>query len=272
MAVFPIESQGPVTVTNGNNVLFTPYEYNAATEAPQSFIHIYNIAPKEFHLAHPLFPKFYAPACPTGKRYVDVHSLRHPYPQFDVDAEGNPVTRSWHADRIAMDIVSPDNRTLDQNASIGETTSVGNNYNQQGLFWSRNNPPLESELKDAEKRLETFYRGLLEKATALEVSAPSRIPDTINADYHLAADYFGENYSWHKQRVAKKPEVAKSECPNCGEEIKAGAPYHFVEGVACVNDWKRAVESGIKKKSDVPEGREWWPVDPAVKELSKMVK
>ena len=264
MAVHPIESQGPTVIINTEKVLFTPYEFNAAVEEPKGFVHIYTIVHKEFNLTHPLFPHFFVPKCPTGEKYLKVASLRHPYPQFDRDADDNPVTRAWFADRIAMDLLSPDNRSLDQNAIATDSLSQGNNYNLQGLFWSKNNPPTAVELKDANTRLEKYYRGLLERAVALESTNPAALPDTINENYHLAADYFGEQYSWHKKRVAVKPEVVvvKDECPNCGAEVRKGSAFHFdPESGICVIDWKRAYEAGKVKKDDVPEGKQWWIAD-----------
>ncbi len=139
------------------------------------------------------------------------------------------------------------------------TFSSGNNYNQQGLFWSKNDPPTEQELKEAELRLEKFYRGLLEKATATETAAPNQLPDLINDHYRLAADYFGEEYSWHKKRIVKKSETAKEQCPNCGGEIKTGVAFHFdPESGICVIDWKRAYNAGKVKKEDVPDDFQWW--------------
>jgi hypothetical protein len=266
MAVYPIESQGAVKPVS-EQVLFNSYEFVASLEEAKSFVHIYTIASKKFELSHPVIGKIHVPKCPTGERYYKVASIRHPYPQFTKDEDGKPVVHSLYADRIVMDMLSPDNRTLDQNAVITDSFSLGNNYNQQGLFWSKNNPPTEAELKDAEKRLETRYRNLLEAAVAIESQNPADLVNHINEDYRLAADYFGEEYSWHKKRAAKKPEAIKEECPNCGTEVRKGAAFHFdAESGICVIDWKRAYEAGKVKKADVPEGKEWWTAADTAKE------
>jgi hypothetical protein len=138
-----------------------------------------------------------------------------------------------------------------------DSYAIGTDLRAQGVFWTRNNPPTEAEVAKAHKRIEKYYRGLLEKATALEYSNPKELAERLqNEDYHLAADYFGEEFSWHKKRVKKVAPVVKSECPNCGNEIKRGIAFHFDPDTGlCVLDWKRAYEAGKVKLEDVPESK-----------------
>jgi hypothetical protein len=82
---------------------------------------------------------------------------------------------------------------------------------------------------------------------ALEVSDPKALNEALGKDDHLAAEYFGEEFSWH--RVAQR----KAECPNCMQDIKQGAAFHFLpNGRACVLDWDKAIASGAVDASDRP--------------------
>jgi hypothetical protein len=54
-----------------------------------------------------------------------------------------------------------------------------------------------------------------------------------------------------------------NDCPGCGEPVK---PNIIIHTCGYVFDWKRAVEHGLKKKSEVPESFRWW-VKPAEEEL-----
>jgi hypothetical protein len=242
-------------------------EFYGSLPEVKYFVHVYNIAGREFFIQRPLIPKLKARACPAGERYIKVTSLRHPYLQLDHEDNdvSTPRFREHSAERIAQDICNPESLSLDQNVITADAFNLGGNLSTQGLFWSKNDPPTEEELKAVEKRLEIRYQTLLDTATALEkVNNGRDLYDRITPEWHAAADYFGIETSWHQKRTKKAPEVSKVECPNCGEPIKPGAPFHFVEGVACVNDWQRAVAAGVKKKSDVPEDFQWWKIEEPV--------
>jgi hypothetical protein len=233
---------------------------------PKYFVHIYNIAPKEFPISRTLFPRFTARACPAGERYIKVTSIRHPFPELDHESDDTSQIRIREhiAERVAQDICNPENTTLDQNLIVQNSFNIDGNLNLQGLFWSRNNPPTEAELKDAEKRLETYYRGLLSMATALERTNEKELYERKTPDWHDAADYFGVETSWH-QKQTRKVEVAKHSCPNCGDDIKAGAAFHRdSEGDLCILDWQRAYEAGRVTKEQVPESKIWWTVEAPV--------
>lgn len=227
---------------------------------PDYFVYLYSISNKEFERRlPPHIPRLLLRACPADKEYIEVARLAHPFEQNDRNVDtGDVIVRSHHAQKVAQDIVCPDAPNMDAPVSP-ESMSSGTDLRAQGLFWSLNNPPTDAEVKAAVQRKEKYYRGLLERATSLEYTNPAELAQRINEDYHLAADYFGEEYSWHKQRVRKS--VSKVPCSVCGEDIKPGVAFHKDDaGDYCILDWKRAYEAGRVTLKQVPASHAWLPV------------
>ena len=150
--------------------------------------------------------------------------------------------RAHVGEKVAQSICNPNNHSLNQDAVPPEQsiTGYGVDLNAQGVFWSRNNPPTEEEISKAEARRERYYQGLLERARTLEISNPKELEGLINQDYHMAANFFNVETSWHKKMVKFE------ECPNCGEQVKPGVAYHKNSlGLLCIIDKKRAKDAGI---------------------------
>jgi hypothetical protein len=224
-------------------------------QTPQYWINIYNIAHRSFErrLGNHI-PCLKMRACPEGERYVHVAKIPHPFIEKWHDPDNGEIrTRGTPGERIAMDIVNPANTGIDLDAALSEDQSWmdggTDDYSRRGLFFSRNDPPTDDEVKKAYARMEKFYRAKLQQARVL--AQQGRHLD-ITDEHHAAADYFQERASWHT--IAEVPSV----CNNCGEDMKAGAAYHVNSaGVLCVSDWRRAVESGVKKYDEVPEEKRW---------------
>jgi hypothetical protein len=226
---------------------------------PDLFVYIYSTSQKEFQVARPPhIPRLILKACPADQDYILAAKLAHPFEQSDRDVDTGEVRMRFHdARKIAQDILCPDAPDMDAAISPSSTSS-GNDLRIYGLFWSLNNPPTAEEIKKANGRREKYYRMLLERATSLEYTNPKELAERLNEDYHLAADYFGEEYSWHKQRVRKVVTVPKVPCSVCGEDIKPGVAFHKdSEGEYCILDWKRAYEAGRVTKKQVPESKRW---------------
>lgn len=226
---------------------------------PDYFVYIYSVSNKEYERCiPPMIPRLILKACPPESEYVECAKLAEPYEQADRDVDTGEVRMRFHnAQKVAQDICCPDAANMDAAVSA-ESRSSGMDLRAKGVFWSLHNPPLESEVKAAHKRVETNYRSLLERATALEYTNPKELAERINEEYHLAADYFGEEYSWHKARVRKVAAPAKAECPYCGDEIKPGVAFHKGEdGDLCILDWQRAHAAGKVTKKQVPEDKRW---------------
>jgi hypothetical protein len=230
-----------------------------AFRKPDYFVYIYSVSQKE-HIRRipPMIPQLVLKACPADQDYIQVARLAEPYEQADRDVDTGEVRMRFHnAMKIAQDIVCPDAPDIDSPVAVG-TMSSGTDYRAQGFFWSLNNPPLEWEVKKAHKRVETYYRGRLERNVALEYTNPKELAERLCEDDHLAADYFGEEYSWHKQRVRKVNAPAKIECSFCGDEIKPGVAFHKGDdGELCILDWRRAHAAGKVTKKQVPEDKRW---------------
>lgn len=229
-----------------------------AFRPPEYFVYIYSVSQKQFEVNRPPhIPRLILKGCREDKEYVECAKLAHPFEQSDRDVDNGEVRVRFHnASKIAIDILCPEAVDMDSALAPGANTV---DLRAQGLFWSRNNPPTAEEIKKAHGRREKYYRERLERATALEYTNPKELAERINEDDHLAADYFGEEYSWHKKRVKKAPPVAaKVDCPYCGESIKPGVAFHKTDdGEFCVLDWKRALESGRVTKKQVPEDKRW---------------
>jgi hypothetical protein len=216
---------------------------------PDYFVYIYSVADSD--LVRELPPQISRLTIPgRGKeRYKMATQLAHPWNQPDVDANGKRICHYLDATRLAMDICNPENTSSNQDLILDARNvfSEGNNYSRKGVFFSRHNPPLEAEIVAAEQRKETYYRTRLQRLRALEVSDPKALNETLGKDDHLAAEYFGEEFTWH--RVARR----KAECPNCGEGIKQGVAFHFLpNNRICVNDWDRAIAAGAVDAKDRP--------------------
>ena len=200
--------------------------------------------------------------------------IPQPYQQPDVEqVNGRIVAVAHDARRVAQDYCNASNTSLDQDLTIPPQNVFGwgNNLSKQGVFWiekekckfdskedeekNLNPHPPEEVIAKAEARREQYFRTLIDEARAVEISAPQELANTIMQDHHMAAEYFGEEYSWHKRRVQAV------QCPNCGEQKPKGRLFHKGEFGFCVEQsqaaWKAAVNSGVKTKADVPDDFKW---------------
>jgi hypothetical protein len=229
-----------------------------AFRTPKYFVYIYNVANREFERRlPPQIPRLILKACPPDQEYIQVAKLAEPFEQADRDIDTGEVRIRFHsAKAIAQDIVCCG--AADMDAAAPDAVAAGVDYRAKGLFWSLNNPPTAEEVAKANKRVEEFFRARLSRNTALEYTNPKELMERLGEDDHLAADYFGEEYSWHKQRVKKVTAAAKVECPYCGDQIKPGVAFHKGEdGELCILDWKRAYEAGKVTLKQVPEAKQW---------------
>jgi hypothetical protein len=160
-----------------------------------------------------------------------------------------------------MDILNPDNLGLDQDAVILNPTSIGNNLGEKGVFWSLNEVPTHEELQKAQKRMEEYYRRLVDKANTTQAAEPGKLPDILTPEHLAAAAYLEENFGmqfvWHT-RMARL-----EDCAICGEKAKAGVAFHRTDdGGVCVRDWARAVKAGARTRAQAFEATEdpqWAP-------------
>jgi hypothetical protein len=231
-----------MTKANNRNFNYTMQDY-LYSRKPDFWVYLYNVSEQSFDVFRPpLFASIRIPGRKRGEIYTTAARLPSPLlaPQGSVDTD-EISTQLLDTRRICMDIINPDNLSLDQNAVTAKPTNIGNNLGQRGVFWSLNSPPTEQEIKEAVVRMEKHFNSVLEKMKALETSDPKALLEAISPEAHTACDYFGVETSWHGRR--SRP----MDCPMCGERIKAGVAFHKLEdGGLCVLDWTRTVRAGAK--------------------------
>lgn len=236
-------------------------DFNAdanATRPPDYYLYVFNIAPRSFQVRRPpSFPLVTLAKCAVGKPYELVARVPSTVNEKWIDADsGEPRYKGITGERFATDLLNPANLGIDIWQEITDENESWidhgtDDLTRRGVFWTRNQVPSEEELAQAKSRMERHYRTLIAQAEDLSHD-PKRIKE-IGREHHAAADYFGLKATWHV--IAEAP----SFCPNCGEPIKAGLPYHRNSfGDKCVLDWKRTVAAGAAKKEDVPEELRWW--------------
>ena len=153
------------------------------------------------------------PACESGQTVSKPHILPSVVRSLYVDAlDGMTKSDDVKGEAFAEDLMRP--YMAGTPASIW---SVGQNWEDFGAFWTRNEVPTEEEIAAARAKLEKTYRSALAEATKLETIG--RLGDITPLMRH-AATYFEEDRSWNRQ--FKK----KVECPGCGEPAKAGIIQH----------------------------------------------
>lgn len=215
--------------------------------APEFYVYIHTISEREFIVQQPpLFPSVILPACKPGQKCSKVLAIPSPLNQIDREgAVGDLIVRAHDARMCAASLLNPNNPTLDQdrvtNMNVqGYAYGFGTNLHDQGLFWSLNEKATPEEIAKAEARRERYYRGLIEKARTLEISNPKELETLINQDYHMAAEFFHLETTWHHKYVKF------GECPLCGEQIKLGVAAHKNSlGTVCIIDKERAKQMGL---------------------------
>jgi len=232
---------------------------------PESYVYVWSVvdqrpAGSKLHrrfpplLAHLEIPELNPD---EGAKYKLVIRLSNPMNQFCMRENGERYIDSHDARRLAQDICNPDNLTLNQDIKLDPSRiySIGNDYGRLGVFWSLAPKPTDEELRKAIARKEEYYRARLMEARKLEMTNPKALFEYLGIIDHVAADYFQEEYTWH--RTPQRPVF----CPNCGETIKPGAAFHSspaLGGLLCIIDWKKAIVAGVKRHEDVPEEARWW--------------
>ena len=208
-------------------------------------VYLYTTSRREHVVEQPpLIPYLIIPACKDSEEYKLVIAIPHPMLQIERHPDKNEAIIYRHAaERVAQSICNPDNPSLDQDfVNARRPSAIGVNLNAQGVFWSRNNPPKAEEIEAARKRVEKYYRGLLETARTLEVANPKELESLLNQDYHMAAEYAYDRFPGYREIPWHPRQLEKVECPNCGERIKnKKLAYHVNSaGLVCVIDVERA--------------------------------
>lgn len=200
--------------------------------APEYVLYIYNIGPMSWVGANAISKgsagRYQIQACTPDAPFT--RPLIIPSIVIDTYMVENEIkTHSMRGEALCKDIVHP---------MLGKTWSVGQNLDDFGVFWSRNNPPKEQELLEARKKMELTFRAALTEATGLE--AIGRLQD-ITPIMRFAADYYKEDRPWNKiyRKIA--------ECPGCGGPVKPGIAVH---PCGAVLDWPQAIKLSMRTRED----------------------
>ena len=189
-----------------NDMSFSPD--NAAPHyAPPYKVYIFNLMPLEWKVEKGSAGTFIVKPCELGEPYSAPLVLPSVV-QDSYFVESELKVHSVSGEFMAQDIVHP---------TIGANWSFGQNLDDLGVFWTKNETPTEAEIAKARTRMEATGRKLLAMATSIETSG--RLDD-ITPLMRVFATYFGEDRSWN--RIYKK----LAECPGCGEAVKAGIIKH----------------------------------------------
>ena len=247
----------------------TDFNFNAneylLSRSQEYWVYLFSISERSYEIYRPPIIRHMLLIGKSPKaRYTLCARFPHPMNVPDASVDSSEISiKQMDARRFCMDVCNPDNLGLDQNAVISQVTSIGNNLSAKGVFWvtekdctfdesdkDRLRPiPPEKALEDAKKRMEVYYRTLVEKANTVHSSSPKDLPDTLTPEHLAAAEYleenFGMQFAWH-QRMARL-----ENCDRCGEKSKAGVAFHRMEdGGICVKDWDRAVKAGARSRAD----------------------
>lgn len=204
-----------------DSMIFTPD--SQVQYAPPYKVYIFNIGPLEHKVEKGSAGTYTIKACELGEELSEPLVL----PSVVMDSyfiESEMKTHNVSGEFMAQDIVHP---------TIGANWSFGQNLDDLGVFWTKSNPPKPEEIAKCRTRMEGTFRKLLSMATSIETSG--RLDD-ITPLMRIAASYFGEDRPWNK--IYKK----LSECPGCGDPVKAGVIKH-----ACgyIFDPDRALLAGM---------------------------
>jgi hypothetical protein len=188
-----------MTDANNHQYFLNTESFNLAAK-PTYKVWIYNVSRQTFKVEHPVLRNVTIWGNKTRKRYIMVASLPNivQIPLYNTDS-WEITAVPMRGERLAMDLINPDNLGLDQDAKLHYSTGIGRNLGEQGVFWSLNNPPKKEEVDAAVKRMETHYKNLLEKIKAVEeASIPNSLKDEVTPELHAAADYLNVSTSWHR--------------------------------------------------------------------------
>jgi len=228
-------------------------------------IYIYNVGPLEHNSPRPPnHPHMLLRKCPPDQPYLMVGQISHPFAETEVDPQNGEKKIRWtNGYREATRMLNPMNPGTDQNFNDPTGFHYGENLNALGCFWSKYEPGDERllpEVAEAVTRMERAFTKELEDMVAVEAEeGKDGARARRNRISMAASNYFKQSFSWNRLDLTgpKADTAGKHECPNCGEMVKVGVPYHALGGTVCVwpdaEAWARAVNAGVKKMEDVPE-------------------
>ena len=249
----------------------TVLEAQAPRESTR-FIYLYNILRGwDFQPVRqpPTFPNFKIPRCEPNERFAwtvlpEMVNEIYAKPGGGIGDQNSILYITRPGTEAANSLMNPDAHPSNpfeaqfrDISKFGNMDMQGKNLNAFGVWWSwtePDDPALEEEIAEMQKRVDGTMRGLIKKANRLdrEIVKPGQEggPGAITALMHFAMDYFHLQSKWHESNEHRIP------CPNCGEPVRMGIAYHKNEfGDRCIIDRERyeaAIELTRPKRQDIP--------------------
>ena len=189
------------------------------------YIYIFSLYPEKIVIERGSLGRITIQACPPGAPYNEPIRFGAVVSTTYFDAMTQTMkTDDTRAEFVAQDIVHP---------YLAGDWSVGQNREDKGVFWTKNEKPTQAELNAARVKMEKFLRKQLQYANQLENQNKLQF---ITPDMVIAANYFHEDRAWN--RTYQRHEA----CPGCGGEVKPGIIRH---NCGFIYDWPRAVLFGM---------------------------
>jgi len=208
-------------------------------------IYIYNIANMP-HLVEqpPYFPKFRIPACPPGKKFAfttipayinESINRAGTFEYFTQKADGRKYATCL-LNPIALPTDKWEGQLTKWSAADGVVDQEGNNLNELGCFWSLTPP---DDIEKLQEEINIFTDILVRKCESLILDAEGlyaneKTRSLIGPLHHFAMDYRNKQAIWHT------PAFHMVMCPNCGEPVREGIPFHRNSmGEKCIIDLEK---------------------------------
>lgn len=214
-------------------MMFTPNPLIA--RIPRYWVYIFSVFPATRSVAKGNLGTFTVPACPLGERVSTPIRLNSIVSSSYFD----PFTQTTKTDDVSGEYVAQDICR----PFLGGDWSEGQNLDDYGVFWTKNEHPTDAEVGAAREKMERTMRKLLDIATGFETTNQLTF---ITPDMRLAASYFGEDRPWNK--IYKKV----SECPVCGQPAKPGIVIHTC-GAIMPGMWGLAIKNGLRSRAQAEE-------------------
>lgn len=235
---------------------FNPIINGRLMRAPLRKVYIHSVARRPFDVKHMLLPNLKLRGCEGGERSVLCTSLPDPIPQPCPDLErGGTRLDDNDAWLVVMDMLVPGNFTMDPYAGAGNPNFFANrdgtNLIAEGVFPSLNEVATEAELLKAENARERHDRYLTGEAQKRAVKSTKALNEWLESypDTHSAMDRLGISATWHTLSIIRVS------CPNCGDEIKQGIPFHksSVTDRICVIDAMKSYKAKAITRDEYEE-------------------
>lgn len=181
-------------------------------QIPQYNLYMFSLYPEVLEKRCGSAGVWRVPECPVGQRISKPCIIPSIVRSLYLDPlDGITKSDDVQGEAFANDLLRPFMAGTQQSI-----WSFGNNWEDFGVFWTKNLEPTDEEIAPALEKLEKTYRAALLEASQMESQGKSDFTPLMRH----GANHFDEDRPWN--RTFKK----KAECPGCGEKVRAGIIVH----------------------------------------------